>query len=78
MLQPIPIPEQKWQQITTELVTDLPKSKDYTAIVVFIDRVTKMVHFSPCVKEITVPEYAKLLIDSVVHFHGIPEVIISD
>ena len=78
LLQPIPIPERKWQQITTDLVTDLPESKGYTAIAVFVDRLTKMLHFAPCTKGITAPEYAQLMIDYVVRFHGIPEVIISD
>ena len=49
-LQPIPIPTRKWEQITTDLVTDLPPSAGYTAIAVFVDRLTKMVHFAPCTK----------------------------
>ena len=32
LLQPIPIPDQKWQQITTDLMTDLPESTGYTAV----------------------------------------------
>ena len=43
----------KWEQITTDLVTDLPPSGGYTAIAVFVDRLTKMVHFTPCTKEIS-------------------------
>ena len=78
LLQPIPIPERKWQQITTDLVTDLPESNGCTAIAVFVDRLTKMVHFTPCTKEITAPEYAKILIDTVLRLHGVPEIIISD
>ena len=53
LLQPIPIPNRKWEQITTDLVTDLPSSNGYTAVAVFVDRLTKMVHFCPCTKEIT-------------------------
>ena len=48
------------------------------AIAVFVDRLTKMVYFAPCTKECTALGYAKLLIDSVVRFHGVTEVIISD
>ena len=51
--QPIPIPTKKWEHITTDLVTDLPPSAGYTAIAVFVDRLTKMVHFAPCTKEIS-------------------------
>ena len=41
VLQPIPIPERAWQQITMDLVTNLPESKGKTAIAVFVDRLTK-------------------------------------
>ena len=78
LLQPIPLPERKWQQITTDLVTDLPESEGMTAIAVFVDRLTKMVHFVPCRKDISAQQYARLFIDQVFKLHGLPEVIISD
>ena len=77
-LQPIPLPERKWQQIMTDLVTDLPESKGKTAIAVFVDRLSKMVRFAPCTKEISAEKYAQLFIDHVFKHHGLPEVIISD
>ena len=58
LLQPIPIPIKKWEQITTNLVTNLPPSTGCTAITVFVDRLTKMVHFPPCTKEISADQYA--------------------
>ena len=76
VLQPIPLPERAWQQITTDLVTDLPESDGKGAIAVFVDRLTKMVHFFPCTKEITAAEYARLFINQVFRLHGMPEVII--
>ena len=78
LLQPLPSPTRKWEQITTDLVTDLPESEGYTAIAVFVDRLTKMTHFVPCTKEVTAPEYAKLFVDHIFRLHGLPEVIISD
>ena len=48
-----PLPERKWQQITTDLVIDLRKSEGMTAITVFVDRLSKMVHFVACKKDIT-------------------------
>ena len=50
--QPIPIPSRKWKQITTNLVADLPPSGGYTTITVFVDPLTKMVHFTPYAKEL--------------------------
>ena len=77
-LQPIPPPERKWSQVTTDLVTDLPESEGYTAVAVFVDRLTKRVHFAPCTKEVTASDYAKIFVDTVFRHHGLPEVIISD
>ena len=37
-----------------------------------------MVHFAPCRKEVTAEEYARLFVDTVFRYHGMPEVIISD
>ena len=64
--------------MTTDLVTDLPKSNGYTAIAVLVDRYTKMVHFALCRKEITAMEYARLFVDHAFHLHSLPEVIIFD
>ena len=64
-MQPLEVPIQKWQQVTTDLVTDLPESNGFTAIAVLADRMTKMVHFTPCKKEIAAADYAKLFVDNV-------------
>ena len=76
VLQPIPLLEQAWQQITTDLVTNFLESEGKTAIAVFVDCLTKMVHFFPCTKEITATEYARFFINQVFRLHGMPEVII--
>ena len=77
-LQPVPPPDRKWSQVTTDLVTDLPEAEGYTAVAVCVDRLTKRVHFAPCTKEVTAPAYAKLFMDTMFRHHGLPEVIISD
>ena len=78
LLHPLPIPDAKWEQVTTDLVTDLPESDDYTAVAVFVDRLTKFVHFAPCKKTVTAREYAQLFLKHVFRHHGLPKVIISD
>ena len=78
LLQPLEIPSQKWAHVTTDLVTDLLESGGFTAIAVFIDKLTKMVHFFGTSKEVTTMEYAQIFIDTVFRLHGLPEVIISD
>ena len=61
-----------------DLVTDLPESNGFTAIVVFMDKLTKMVHLVRCKKEVIAMEYAQIFIDNIFRQHSLPEVIISD
>ena len=53
LLQPLEIPSRKWTHVTTDLVTDLPNSDGYTAIAVFMDKLTKIVHLALSNKLIT-------------------------
>ena len=65
LLKPLEIPSRKWVHVTTDLVTDLSESNGFTAIVVFIDKLTKMVHLAGCKKEVTAMEYAQIFVDNV-------------
>ena len=78
LLRPLEIPSRKWAHVTTDLVTDLPKSNRFTAIVVFVDKLTKMVHLAGCKKEVTTMEYSQIFVDNVFRLHNLPKVIISD
>ena len=60
------------------LVTDLPESEGKTAIAMFVDRLTKMTHLVPCMKEVIATQDARLFVDNVFWLHGMPEEIISD
>ena len=71
------IPSRKWAHVTMDLITDLSESNGFMAIMVFIDKLTKMVHLTGCKREITTMEYAQIFIDNVFYLHGLPKVIIS-
>ena len=60
------------------LVTNLLEFNGYMAIAVFMDKLTKMVHLTPCTKEVIAMENAKLFVDHVFRLHSFPKVIISD
>jgi hypothetical protein len=80
LLHPLPVPSYKWEQMTMDLITDLPLTANgHTAIVTFVDRLTKQVHFAPTVKTVNAPALAKLFRKHVYSVgHGIPHVIITD
>ncbi|GJP43618.1 hypothetical protein CLOM_g3058, partial [Closterium sp. NIES-68] len=47
LLQPLEIPDEPWESVSLDFITDLPKTRDgHTAILVFVDRLTKMHMFS--------------------------------
>ena len=66
-LAPLPVPTGPWKGISCDYVVDLPKSHGYDAILVFIDRLTKMSHFIPCAKTTTAPDFARMFLDHIVH-----------
>ena len=79
LLQPLPIPDQPWAQVSLDLITALPKSLlGNDAIVVFIDKLTKMVHYVPTTTNVTAPQLATIFLRNVVRLHGFPESILSD
>ena len=48
LMQPLPIPEWKWENISMDFVTGLPKTpKGNNVIWVIVDRLTKSSHFLP-------------------------------
>jgi hypothetical protein len=76
---PLPAPASPWEQVTLDLITSLPRSSaGHTAIVVFVDKLTKMVHYSPTTDEVTAPQLAALFLRDVVRLHGFPRSLVSD
>ena len=76
--QAIPVPTAKWEQITTDLVTNLPESHGFIAVAVFVDILTKFVIFVLCRKEVNAMGYARLFFENVFKISGLPRAIISD
>ena len=79
LLQPLPIPERKWENITMDFVCGLPRSpKNHDAIWVVVDRLTKSAHFIPIRMNYSLDKLAELYINEIVRLHGVPASIVSD
>ena len=79
LLKPLPIPTRCWEHVSLDLVTGLPVSPNgNNAVVVFVDRLSKMCHFCPCKKKISAQQMAFLFTREVIRHHGWPSALISD
>ncbi|GJP33550.1 hypothetical protein CLOM_g18077 [Closterium sp. NIES-68] len=79
LLQPLEIPDEPWESVSLDFITDLPKTRDgHTAILVFVDRLTKMVHFFATTTDVSAEDTAKLFVAHVFRLHGLPRVLVSD
>ncbi|GJY31652.1 reverse transcriptase domain-containing protein [Tanacetum coccineum] len=79
LLQQPEIPEWKWDKITMDFITKLPRSKSgHDTIWVIVDRLTKSAHFLAIREDYSTEKLAKIYIDEIVARHGVPVSIISD
>ncbi len=82
-LMPLPVPQERWQDITMDYITDLPAASDSslvpgaTSILVIVDRLSKEKHFVPC-KSMKVEYLARVFIRDVIRTHGLPQSIVTD
>nr|GEX06806.1 reverse transcriptase domain-containing protein [Tanacetum cinerariifolium] len=73
------IPEGKWDNITMDFVTKLPKSSQgYDTIWVIVDRLTKSAIFTPIRETDHMDKLARIYLKEVITRHEIPVSIISD
>ncbi|RVW16021.1 Retrovirus-related Pol polyprotein from transposon 17.6 [Vitis vinifera] len=79
LLQPLPIPEWKWDNITMDFVIGLPRTRSKkNGVWVIVDRLTKSTHFLAMKTTDSMNSLAKLFIQEIVRLHGIPVSIVSD
>nr|GFB43677.1 reverse transcriptase domain-containing protein [Tanacetum cinerariifolium] len=72
-------PEWKWDNITMDFITKLPKSSQgFDTIWVIMDRLIKSAHFLPIRENDPLDKLARLYLNRIVARHGIPVLIIYD
>ncbi|KAH0603597.1 uncharacterized protein H6S33_007256, partial [Morchella sextelata] len=77
VLRPLPIPEQPWQEVSMDFVTGLPESEGYDAIMVVVDRLTKMRHLLPCNTTVNSEDVTQLYLRNIWKLHGLPTHVTS-
>ncbi|RVW68715.1 Transposon Tf2-2 polyprotein [Vitis vinifera] len=78
-LQPLAIPEWKWEHITMDFVIGLLRTLGgNNAIWVIVDRLTKSAHFLPMKVNFSLDRLASLYMKEIVRMHGVPVSIVSD
>ena len=77
-LKPLDVPDRPWQIISTDLITQLPESDGFDAILVIVCLLSKMVRAIPTTSDVTSLGIAKLFLECVWQFFGFPEKVISD
>nr|GEX12024.1 retrotransposon protein, putative, Ty3-gypsy subclass [Tanacetum cinerariifolium] len=72
-------PMWKWERITMDFITKLPKtSNGHDTIWIIVDRLTKSAHFIPTRATDSMETLTRLYIKEIVYRHGVPISIISD
>ena len=78
LLQPLPLPDHCWEQVSHDLVTGLPKTpRGYETMITFVDRLSKQILLVPTTSIIDAVGYARLFFHIFRHF-GLSRVLVSD
>ena len=79
LLQPLEVAEWKWEHVTMDFVTHLPRTlQKHDAVWVIVDRLTKSAHFLAVRMTFALERFCRLYIREIVRLHGIPVSIVSD
>ncbi len=79
LLQPLQVPKGPWESVSMDFITHLPKmATGHDAILVIVDRLTKMARFVPTDTEVDAAGTARLFLQEVFRVFGMPHELITD
>jgi hypothetical protein len=78
LLKPLSIPSQRWEEVSMDFITGLPKSEGKSVIMVIVDRLTKYAHFCALSHPFKASTVATAFMETVQKLHGSPKIIVSD
>ena len=79
-LQPLPIPDERWDAISVDFISELPESGRYDSIMVAVrvNSAGKCSHFVETVTTVTAAGAANLYLRNIWKLHGLPRKVVSD
>ncbi|CAL9217962.1 unnamed protein product [Arabidopsis halleri] len=79
LLQPLPVPNQVWEDLSMDFIDGLQPSDKHTSIMVVVDHLSKSAHLIPLSHPYTSKSVAAKFVEYVVmKLHGLPKTIVSD
>lgn len=79
LLNSLDVPGRPWESVSMDFVTQLPMTKaGNTQIMVFVCRLTKMVHFAALPTDTDTLGVARCFLHNVFRLHGLPKSLVSD
>jgi hypothetical protein len=79
LLQPLKIPQWKWEEISMDFIVRLPTTQSgYDSIWVIVDHFSNVAHFMPFKTTYKGAKLAKLYIARIMCLHGVPKKIVPD
>ena len=78
LLDPLDIPNRRWDDISMDFIVGRPESSGHTKIWVVVDRFSKMAHFMPLSTETPIKEIANIFLREVWRLHGLTNSVVSD
>ena len=79
LLNPLPITQWKWNNITMDFVSGFPLTqKKHDSAWVIVDKLTKSAHFLPIRLDYSMDRLVELYVNEIVRLHGISISIVSD
>jgi hypothetical protein len=79
LLRSLDIPAGRWTDVSMDFITHLPPtSAGNTQIVIYVCRLTKMVHMDALPKDATAADVAENFMHNVFRLHGLPANMVSD
>jgi hypothetical protein len=79
LLKPLEIPTERFEQVSMDFIATLPVTKEnHDAVMVIVDKLTKLVMFIPTRTDMDTVETAKKFLNNWYRWFGLPKKIISD